>query len=107
MKILCICERGNSRSVVLAYMFKDIYGQDALAIGIRTASEETKTMLYSWADVIILVDKMFENEIPMEYGNKLKIWDVGPDRYFQGFHPELLGQYEEHIKNHTTIVKHD
>lgn len=51
MKILCICERGNSRSVALAYLFKDWLGQDALSMGITASSEDTKRMLYEWAEL--------------------------------------------------------
>ncbi len=103
MKILCICQRGNSRSVALAYIFKDVLNQDALAMGIESASDETKEMLYGWADIIILVDKSFKDEIPGEYRDRLRVWDVGPDRYFLGFHPDLLGQYDEFIKNEVTV----
>jgi predicted protein tyrosine phosphatase len=99
MKILCICERGNSRSVALAYILKDGLNQDAIAMGIRANSEETKSTLYEWADHIVLVDKTFVNEIPKEYQGKLVVWDVGPDRYFLGFHPELLDQYSKFIND--------
>ena len=97
MKILCLCERGNSRSVALAWLLKDGMGFDALAIGMRAASEETKNMLYQWADKIILVDKDFEDEIPDEHKNKLRVWDVGKDRFFGGFSRELLAMYRNYM----------
>ena len=99
MNILCLCERGNSRSVALAWMFKDymLPAHNAIAGGMRTMDDETKKMLYEWADRIILVDKMFENEIPEEYKLKLKIWDVGPDRFFRGFEQSLLDTYVKYI----------
>lgn len=106
MKILCICERGNSRSVALAYIFKDVLNQDALAMGIRATTEDTKIMLYDWSDIIILVDKTFESEIPEKYQEKLHVWDVGPDRYFMGFHQDLIKQYENYINSQVTVMEH-
>jgi predicted protein tyrosine phosphatase len=97
LKILCICQRGNSRSVALAYIFKDMLDQDAIAIGIEAASNDTKEMLFEWADSIIVVDETLADGIPNTYWSKLNVWDVGPDRYFLGFHPELLEQFAKYI----------
>lgn len=97
MKVLTICERGNSRSVCLAHILKDI-GHDALAMGILSASEETKEMLFEWAEKIILVDKRFEDKIPEKYKGKLVIYDVGPDRYFMGHHPELDQMFKNYLQ---------
>ena len=100
-KILCICQRGNSRSVALAYLFKDVFNQDAIAIGCDTAEEDTRQMLYKWAECILVVDSKLKDivhdELPERYEEKFAIWDVGPDRYFLGFHPELLNQYMRYI----------
>ena len=97
MRILCLCERGNSRSVALAWILKDHMGHNAIASGMRSMDDGTKKMLYEWADRIILVDKSFENEIPEEYKSKLKVWDVGPDRFFRGFEQSLLDTYVKYI----------
>lgn len=98
MKIVCICERGNSRSVALAWLLKDGLGWDAVAIGIRAAGPELKSFLYQWADKIILVDAQFTSEIPEEYREKLLVWDVGLDRYFRGFEPSLLQLYKDYMR---------
>ena len=97
MKILCICARGNSRSVALAWILKDHLGQDAIAMGIEAASKKTKEMLYKWAEKIILVDNQFLDQIPEEYKEKTKVWHVGGDRFFRGFEPELLQMYVNFI----------
>lgn len=97
MKVLCVCQEGNSRSVVLASILKNELAYDALAMGIRKTSEPTKEMLYEWADMIVLVDKTFVPEIPTKYLNKLAVWDVGQDRYFQGFSQDLIDQYHNYI----------
>lgn len=97
MKILVVCARGNSRSVALAWILKDHMNLDAIAMGIRAAADDTKDMLYKWADKIILVAGAFKDEIPEEYRGKLKVWDVGEDRYFRGFEPDLLQQYTDFL----------
>ena len=101
MKVLCICQRGNSRSVALAYMFKDMLKHDAIAIGYETAGKDTRSILYQWAEQIIVVDSSLKDavndELPEGYKSKFTVWDVGPDRYFLGFHPELLKQYQQYI----------
>lgn len=99
MKILCVCARGNSRSVALAWLFKDHLNQDAIAMGIRAAGDEVKYLLYKWAEKIILVDEEFKDEIPEEFRDKLKIWHVGGDRFFRGFEPELLQMYIDYMNN--------
>ncbi len=72
--------------------------QDAIAMGIDAAGEDTKKLLFSWADRIVLVDKTFEDRIPEEYRDKLSIWDVGGDRFFRGFEPELIQMYLDYMK---------
>lgn len=98
MKILCVCEGGNSRSATLAFLFKDGLYQDALAMGLRTSSEETRQMLYKWAEVIILVAGEFKNEIPEEFKSKLKVWDVGHDVYWVGASRRLVNKYKEYMQ---------
>lgn len=100
MKILCICEHGNVRSVALAYLLKTIYGYDVLACGVRETSEQTKGMLYQWADKIIFLDrelqdyKLLKNSKTSGYKNKLYCLDVGPDIWHdanaQELHHKLL-----------------
>lgn len=104
MKVLTICERGNSRSVALAWLLKDGMGFDAVAMGIRAASGDTKQMLYKWADKIILVDKDFLPEVPQEFHDKLQVWEVGKDRYFRGFEPDLLNQYKTYMKQEGWVL---
>mgnify|MGYP001569968671 CR=1 FL=1 len=99
MKVLCLCKRGNSRSAQLAYILKDIHGINAMAMGIESNGDDILQMLGGWADKIVLVDKTFADRIPKEYRHKLKIWDVGEDRFFLGVHPELMQKYQDYIKN--------
>lgn len=96
-KILTICEWGNSRSVALAWLLKDQHGADALACGICAASPETFHMLCEWADIIIVTFGPIARDIDMAFLDKVKVWDVGQDRYFLGYVPELLDKYKDYI----------
>ena len=104
MKIVTICQRGNSRSVALAYLIKHELKHEAIAIGVRQHSAETKKMLFDWADVLILTDKRFLPEIPTEYHTKLKIYDVGRDKFFRGFDEGLLQTFRDYLKNDPLVL---
>ena len=52
MKILCICQGGNVRSVAMAQHLKE-KGHEAIAIGMDHTSKETYKMLIDWSDKII------------------------------------------------------
>lgn len=99
MKVLCICQKGNSRSVALAWLLKQKYKMDAIAIGIRTCSQETKNLLYEWADAIILTDKKYTREIPERYTEKLKVWHVGTDIWFKGYDKGLVEMYRAYMRD--------
>lgn len=65
IKILCICDGGNVRSVAMVQYIKELNGKweerkedfkltnDAIAIGEKETSKETMDMLRNWADKII------------------------------------------------------
>ena len=100
MKILTVCEHGNVRSVACAYLIKSIYKHDTLACGVKETSEETKKMLYDWADKVILMDK----SLLLEFGyldrekNKLSILDVGKDVWHNSNAQELHHKILKQIK---------
>lgn len=103
MKILCLCRKGNSRSVALVWILKEKMGHEAIATGMEVISKETKEMLCDWAEVIILVLKKYKYQIPAKYQHKLKVWDVGPDTYpdiyFRGFDKRLIRMFNDYIKS--------
>lgn len=89
MKILTVCQGGNVRSVMARFLLNYKYGLDALACGWEPNSDETKAMLYAWADVIVPMQKEFVDKIPAEYHQKIKfILDIGPDRW--GLNADLM-----------------
>lgn len=83
-----MCEGGNVRSVSMAWALK-MKNQDAIAIGWRFISLETKLMLFNWCDHIILMQQKFDRFVPKEFKNKCLVVDVGEDCYGNPFHPEL------------------
>src|SRR5579864_8658244 len=100
MKILCVCERGNNRSVCLARILKDYYGHDAIAMGSETNGYEVRQFLINWAEIIILLDERIEVS-GMAVSNiikKIKRWDVGPDIWGNHFHPELERKLISYIR---------
>lgn len=63
MKVLCVCEHGNVRSVALAYLIKTIYKHEAIAIGEKDTSKETRDLLIEWADKVIYVPDLVGEDI--------------------------------------------
>lgn len=98
MKVLCVCEHGNVRSVALAYLLKTIYSHEALSCGIRNMSQETKRTLFTWADKVIALDADVFLGIAAfsalnekgKYSDKLHLVDVGKDKWFNAKDQELL-----------------
>lgn len=89
MKILCCCGGGNWRSQHCALILKDVFHQDALAVGLATANgNDTREMLYEWADLIIVLTTEVIGNVPERYRSKTVLWDVGPDDY--DHQPSLL-----------------
>ena len=92
MKILCVCEHGNVRSVALAYLLKTIYGYDVLACGVRETSDETKKMLWNWADKVIALQDGLLEQMPRttEDFKKGYVLDVGDDIWHDPYAQELI-----------------
>ena len=89
-KFLCICQGGNSRSVALAYVLKYGTPHEALSASWEKNTPETLEMLFRWADYIFVLQKQFDQFVPVQWWNKLKVLDVGEDRWCNGLHPELV-----------------
>jgi len=104
VRILCMCEGGNVRSVACAYVLKYKYGQDALAISSRKNNLETHQLLWGWADRIIVMQPEFKNYILPKHHHKVMIYDVGPDQWGNCLHPDLLEIIESHIGHDELFV---
>jgi hypothetical protein len=92
MKVLAVCAYGNVRSSCLARQLKDWYFVDALAAGLVANTPETLTMLFNWADLILMTDMSLDpkNYIHSDVGQeKIRNFDVGRDRWGTPTAPEL------------------
>ena len=98
MKIVVLCQKGNMRSVALAWCLKKHLKHEAIATGFTVTSRRTRKMLYEWSDVIICVAGRYSHWVPEEYKHKLKIWDVGTDKWFKGFPNDLMSLYAGYIE---------
>ena len=96
-KILCLGRKGDSRSVALAWMLKQI-GHDAIAVGMRCMGKDTREMMLKWADMIILLHEKCGEGVAQEYWSKLKMWPIERDIYFKGFDEGLLKILETHMR---------
>lgn len=92
MRILCVCNGGNCRSVALAEVLKGQYGHEAVAIGTYWFSKASQVVLAGWADRIFVVEPL-EAKLPEPdltkwkdspiwqgtYDSKRLIIPIGPD----------------------------
>lgn len=102
MKILCICQGGTVRSVGLARMIKDRevagLGHDAIAASWQWNSIQTLEMLGQWADLVVVMESYMVDRLPPALRPKTEVCDVGPDRYGNAQHPDLMKQCLEWAK---------
>lgn len=87
MKALCICQYGHSRSVALTRVLHG-RGTPAVAVGWGTSGDAIGA-LSAWADRIVLLEPQFIAHVPSEHRGKALVYDVGPDRWVNPYHPEL------------------
>ena len=101
MKILCICEQGNTRSVGLAYILKTLFNQDAIAIGYKKVGEETLATMYNWADKVVIFDENFHilNDEP----TKIIRFNVGQDVWWNFKHQELVHRLYRELSKHPEL----
>jgi len=81
----------------MAFLLKSFCGHDAIAMGWRLTSPETQELLYRWADHVIIMQLQFEEKVPEQYRSKVKVCDVGEDRYFHPDHDllQICGSFIE------------
>lgn len=65
------------------------YGNDVLNCGVEGNEPETLEMLYNWAEVIVVLRDFFKDSIPEKYHHKVRILDVGVDRFWT-YNEELM-----------------
>ena len=85
------------RSVALAWYLKKLK-YEAIATGFTVTSRKTRKMLFKLADVIFCVAGRYSHWVPEEYKYKLKIWDVGTDKWFNGYPKDLIDKFKGYIE---------
>lgn len=100
--ILCVCARGNVRSVTLAAILKDGWNEkDVIAVGLDTSTHQFLNSMVKQASKIYVVgEQTLYNDFCMftsgadlalsEWAAKLEHVDVGADVWQQPMHPELV-----------------
>lgn len=86
MKILCVCNRGVSRSPTIAALLTNA-GHDALAVGSDTASFETRRVLSDWCEMAIFTDASQVPAFP-DLKAHSEVWPIA-DAYPRPFNKEL------------------
>jgi hypothetical protein len=89
-RIMCMCEGGHNRSGALALQLKQ-RGVDAIQIGWRHNPASTINYVAAWADFIILMQPWdtTTTKISSRYESKIRVLDVGPDRWGSNTNMEL------------------
>jgi len=93
VRILCVCDHGSSRSVHIADQLR-YRGHEAIPIGATTTSEETRTLLADWADLVIFTDPTQRQLFP---DCESRLWQL-PDAYPRPYNAELLGLVRHHLE---------
>ena len=118
LKILCVCNGGNVRSVALAEALKGTYGCEAISASTYWLSKETMRMLCEWADVIAPIQirdpdyepepdrSLWRENVMWTYGNKVHIFPIGKDVYGNAQHAELRKLIKEVMKTWLLLVTH-
>jgi hypothetical protein len=102
-----MCQGGHVRSVAVKFLLHYVFGgHDVLACGWQSNTEETRKMLFEWADLVVIMDKDFSKFVPPEFRKKLVCYHVGPDRFGSPFHPGLQKMLRGMITQHfQTLAK--
>lgn len=71
------------------------YRHEAIA-GSWHFSEATKSLLCEWADLVIVMMPKGKQHIPERWQEKVRVCDVGEDRWKNPINDELTGICQEH-----------
>lgn len=71
IKILCVCNKGNCRSVGTRHCLNKRLYNNVISIGATNTSPYTLTMLCEWADKILLAKPYHIDYLPRGFENKV------------------------------------
>lgn len=89
IKILCVCQEGNCRSVGTRYCLRKRGYLNVIAIGWNQTSIETLKMLCDWADKILVAKEYHGDKLPTGHSKIDKNFIVGEDKWGNPMHHEL------------------
>jgi len=95
MKVIIFCSAGAVRSVTMAFCLRHTGDRDKFDVfvgALHSTSEEAIRFICTWADRIVVMESGMEDDIPMEFLEKITVCDVGPDVWKQSLHPELVAK---------------
>lgn len=91
-KIVCVCRYGQVRSVCARYILTKVYRfRKVITCGWENTDTETLGMLYDWADVVIVVGRPRDWNLPTPEQKTLHL-EVGSDVWNDYRHPYLIGR---------------
>ena len=93
-RFLCVCQDGNVRSVGLAYRLHNLEGHEAVPVGWNRLTRASLDIFCAWADYIVVMQAEYVEKIHESFHPKVRICDVGPDRYGRHNKGELQAQLE-------------
>lgn len=81
-KILCVCQKGCSRSVGTKYRLNRRGYGNVVAIGHQTATPELLMLLCEWADIILIAEGKMAEFLPEQFRSKIEPrFEIGRDRW--------------------------
>lgn len=86
MKILCICDHGQVRSVAMAYVLS-LKGHQTISCSEETYDRDDQDYLKNWAD--LRIDMTEKGRYEKDYGDCKNGW-VGRDEFGNPHNPTLI-----------------
>jgi predicted protein tyrosine phosphatase len=106
-KILTLSHHGLIRGIALANVLKLYFEPvDVLSVGYCQTSNsvETKEMLFSWADHIIVMQEKYTRYVPELFKPKVLVCEVGPDTYKDSHNPVLINKVWRWVRLYQDIL---
>ena len=88
IKILCVCNQGNCRSVGTRMCLNNRGYTNVIAIGAINTSMNTLAMLWNWADLILLAKPTHKVFFPLSDKVYIK-FTIGEDKWGNPYNEEL------------------
>lgn len=109
MKIVTVCRGGNVRSVATKLVLQNLnLNHQVIAIGHDNTDDETKKLLFEWADDIVFLVPEFSNHwlAQRKYQDKINILDVGNDIWGNPFDKKLINKIIDIFRDRNNKLMH-